>query len=68
MVVVVVAGAPAGAWAGGTSVDALQICAYDGATPGGGSLALSGSSVWNLQPSTSSGGLATDCSAGPSFA
>ncbi len=52
---------------GGTSVDALQICAYDGAATGGGSLSVSGSLSWNSQPSTSSGGLETDCSAGPSL-
>jgi hypothetical protein len=41
--VVVVTGA--GVWAGGTSVEALQICAYDADAAGGGSLELSGSSV-----------------------
>ena len=39
-----------GDWGGGTSVDALQIWAYDGAAAGGGLLELSGSSSWNLQP------------------
>ena len=48
LVVVVVLSRADGAWAGGTSVEALQICAYDGATPGGGSLELSGSSFWNF--------------------
>jgi hypothetical protein len=53
---------------GGTSVEALQICAYDAGTAGGGSLGLSGSSTWNLKPSTSLLGLETDCSAGPLLA
>jgi len=45
VVVVVVGAAPDGGCGGGTSVEALQICAYDEATAGGGSLGLSGSSV-----------------------
>lgn len=53
---------------GGTSVEALQIWAYDGATEGGGPLASSGSSSWNISPSTSSAGLETDCSVGPLLA
>ncbi|MGD0746433.1 MAG: hypothetical protein ABSB68_01315 [Acidimicrobiales bacterium] len=65
-VVVVTAGA--GCCAGGTSVDALQICAYVDVSAGGGSLELSGSSIWNLQPSTSLPGLDTDCSVGPLLA
>ena len=67
LVSVVVVGAD-GDCVGGTSVDVLQICAYDGLTAGGGSLGPAGSSVWNLQPSTSSAGLETECSAGPSSA
>lgn len=43
----------------------LQIWLYDGATEGGGSLELAGSSLWNRSPTTSSVGLETDCSAGP---
>ncbi len=54
--------------AGGTSVEALQIAAYDGATAGGGSLALSGSLAWNSSPSTSLPGFETDCSVGPLLA
>ena len=57
-----------GAWAGGTSVDALQICAYEGVTPGGGSLGPAGSLFWNRHPSTSFAGLETDCPAGPLLA
>ncbi len=53
---------------GGTSVEALQIWAYDGATEGGGLLGVSGSSSWNLSPSTSLAGLETDCSVGPLLA
>jgi hypothetical protein len=52
-------------WLGGTP---LQIWAYEGATPGGGSLELAGSPFWNFHPSTSSGGLETDCPAGPLLA
>jgi hypothetical protein len=62
---VVVGVGPSAAWAGGTSVEALQIWAYEGATEGGGSLGFAGSSLWNIKPSTSSAGLETDCSAGP---
>jgi hypothetical protein len=40
--VVVVVTAGGGCWDGGTSVDALQICAYEAGTAGGGSLELSG--------------------------
>ena len=65
---VVVVTAEDGGWDGAISVVALQICAYDAGVAGGGLLGLSGSSLWNLQPSTSSAGLATDCSAGPSLA
>ena len=57
-----------GVWAGATSVDALQICAYEGVTPGGGSLELAGSLFWNRHPSTSFAGLETDCPAGPLLA
>lgn len=56
------------AWGGGTSVDALQICAYEGAAAGGGLLELSGWSSWNCSPKTSSDGLDTDCSVGPLLA
>jgi hypothetical protein len=66
--VVVVVDAGEGDWAGGTSVDALQICAYEGLTPGAGSVGLSGALTWNLKPSTSSAGLDTDCSEGPLLA
>ena len=65
---VVVVTAEDGGWDGATSVVALQICAYVAGVAGGGPLGLSGSSLWNLQPSTSSAGLATDCSAGPLLA
>jgi hypothetical protein len=67
-VVVVVGADAASPWGGGTSVEALQICAYDGAAAGAGALAVSGSFSWNRHPSTSSEGLETDCSAGPSLA
>jgi hypothetical protein len=52
----------------GTSVAALQIWAYTDDGMGGGELALSGSLLWKRQPSTSSAGLPTGCSAGPPFA
>jgi hypothetical protein len=65
LVVVAAAGDDAG---GGTSVEALQIWLYDGVTAGAGAVALSGSSSWKIQPSTSSAGLETGCSAGPSSA
>jgi hypothetical protein len=65
LVVVVGGGDAAG---GGTSVEALQIWLYDGVTAGAGAVGLSGSFSWNIQPSTSSAGLETDCSAGPSSA
>jgi hypothetical protein len=67
-VAVVVVEDEEGDWAGGTSVDALQICVYEGLGPGGGSVGLSGALTWNLKPSTSSGGLDTDCSEGPLLA
>ena len=55
---------------GATSVEALQISAYEGATDGdgGGFPGLSDPFVWYLKPTTSSGGLATGCSVGPSLA
>jgi hypothetical protein len=65
---VVVGTGPEEVWGGGTSVEALQICAYEGVTDGGGSLGLAGSADWNLSPTTSSEGLETDCSAGPLLA
>jgi hypothetical protein len=67
---VVVVAVEGGGWlpGGGTSVEALQIWAYDADAAGGGSLGLSGSLTWNLQPSTSLLGLETDCSAGPLLA
>jgi hypothetical protein len=67
-VVSVVVGVLDDDWAGGTSVEALQIWAYDGATEGGGLLGVSGSLSWNLSPSTSLPGLETDCSVGPLLA
>jgi hypothetical protein len=69
--VVVVVGAAGGdgvCWGGGTSVDALQIWAYEGVTAGGGSLGLAGSLDWNRSPSTSSEGFEADCSVGPLLA
>jgi hypothetical protein len=65
--VVVVTDGVAG-WDGATSLAALQICAYEACTAGGGSSVLSGWPTWNRQPSTSSAGLETECSAGPSLA
>ncbi len=59
-----------GVWDGGTSVDALQICAYDAGTDGegGGLFGLSEPPDWYRKPTTSSVALATGCSVGPSLA